>query len=146
MMADMKKARQDRTPAPATGSVHEAPAHRFLKELSMKPRHTIYAILFLAGTAALAAAAVTYGIEVIGQSGSTTVVQTTNAPDGSSVEAVITLDGQDTLVDTCPVDPVSGQATVYFPQAGTDHRVLLRGPSGTVLAQTGGYLEGIECD
>ena len=100
----------------------------------MKFRPTFCAVLLFAGLTAYAATATYSEITVLGQSGPMTMVQTTSAPDGSFVEAVITLDGQDTTVDYCPVDPTSGQAGVYFPYAGTDHRVVLRDPSGAFLA------------
>ena len=112
----------------------------------MKFRPTICAILLLAGVAAYAASPTNSDIAVLDPSGPMTMVQTTNAPDGSFVEAIITMDGQDMPVDYCGVCPTSGQAGVYFPQAGHNHRVVLRGPSGEVLAQAAGYVEGIECD
>jgi len=96
-------------------------------------RNALFAVLVLAGAAALATES---GIEVLRVSGIEVLAVDTHswgAPIGSTVHAVVDLGGGPIIVGIAPVDPISGNATVIFPINHPSAIVELRDPGGILL-------------
>ena len=96
-------------------------------------RNALFAMLVLAGAAAVAADS---GIEVLRVSGIEVLTVDTHswgAPAGSTVHAVVDLGTGPIILGIAPVNPVNGTATVIFPINHPSARVELHGPSGVLL-------------
>lgn len=83
------------------------------------------------------------GIEVLSGGATLTSTQSTNVPIGAYVEAVMTVNGQEAIVDVQAVDS-AGQATLLFPANMPGNRVDLYDATGVLLASD--YVDGLELD
>ena len=101
----------------------------------MRKTHLPLIALFLVGVTAAWAAS---GIEVLSYHpagpGYLCVTQSTDYPLGAYVEARTVIDGIEVLLDSTPVDPMTGIASVMFPDDSPFNFVNLVAPGGLVLA------------
>jgi len=107
-------------------------------------RNALFVVIALAGVAALADDC---GIEVLRVTGIEVLrvdTQSEGCPVGSMVHAVMDLGGGPMVVDSVPVHPPNGKATVHFPMAHPSNIVELRDPTGVLLAW--GYVGGFQLE
>ena len=101
----------------------------------MRKTHLPLIALCLVGVTAAWAAS---GIEVLSYhpagAGYLCVTQSTDYPLGAYVEARTVIDGIEVLLDSTPVDPMTGIACVLFPEDSPYNFVNLCAPGGLVLA------------
>jgi len=106
-----------------------------LQEEAMRNiRNALFVVIALTGVAAFATDS---GIEVLRVSGIEVLRVDTRSwecPPGSLVHAVMDLGAGPMVVDSAPVDPATGMATVHFPMPHPSTAVELRDPTGVLLA------------
>ena len=111
-------------------------------------------LIALLATAAIAAAGIeVLGIEVLQVEtlpgvGSVVFARVSQAPLGSTAEAVITMPEDEIVVCVAPVEPLTGNFTVIFPEGTPPNTatIRVRAPNGQVLCSTDGYSDIIELE
>ena len=73
------------------------------------------------------------GIEVLGIEVLGIEVLCTDAPAGSTAEAIMMVNGIEVLSDVKPVDPMTNRATLMMPEITPGSYVQVRDPGGVVL-------------